>query len=113
MTIYQHLNAMGYAPDDCLGKKVITIFRSSTGLGLGLWGMLLVTELEMIGNVFIPCYEFNLNYEMLKMQPEELLELVIEIHRAAELNGVRIRMEWTIETSHHDQSTDHYGYNFC
>jgi len=113
MTIYQHLDTMGYAPDDCLGKKGITIFRSSTGLGLGLFGMLLVTEFEMIGNIFIPCYEFYLNYEMLKMSPEELLDLVLEIHRAAELKGVGIRMEWTIENNYYDHSTGFYGYNFC
>jgi len=112
MTIYQQLNSLGYAPDDCLGEKVVTIFRSSTGLGLGLFGQLLVTEFEIIGNVFIPCYELCLNYEMLKMSPEELLELVVEIHRVAESNGLKIKREWTISDKY-VYSQDLNGYNFC
>lgn len=90
MNIYQHLIKMNKAPDECVGKDFVTIFKTEDGeLGLGLCDKLLTPKNKT--KVFKPIYRTRLEVEMLSVTPKYLLKIVKELHRRAEEKGLKIK----------------------
>ncbi|MGD9552332.1 MAG: hypothetical protein AB7V60_04400 [Candidatus Caldatribacteriota bacterium] len=91
MNVYQVLKEMGKAPEDCIDKEIVTIFKSKEGYyGLGFFERLTTIESSK-GSNYKPLYNSALKCEFLELKPEYLLSLFAIIHRKAAEKNIKIK----------------------
>ena len=90
MNLYQCLAVMGHAPEECLDKPVVTVFKSRDWhLGIGLFNMIMVAEEQ--GKEYKPFKRMNLDFVMLNKTPKEILCGTIEAYKMIEGKGYEIK----------------------
>lgn len=90
ITIYQYLSRMDKAPEEYIGKDIISVFRSKDGkLGLGFYEDMVVCQDQ--NKKYKLYYKIKLEFEMLDITPEHLLELIIKVHKMTERKGIEIK----------------------
>lgn len=90
MNIYQCLVNIGKAPDECIGKNSVIVFKSEDGeLGVGFYGKLLAPKGK--SKAFKPAYRTKLEVDMLGITPDYLLSLIKELHRVAKEKGIEVK----------------------
>jgi hypothetical protein len=86
LTVYQYLTAVGLAPDDCIGRPIITLWQSPSGsLAFDIEGVILVAEGEGPWK-FVRALE--LDGEFLFATPREILWAYRKAIDAAERRGI-------------------------
>jgi len=90
--LYQILCAKGYAPEDMLGKRIITVYHSiNRNLGIGLFQKMLAVQDD--NEDYMVHRVLRLSYEMLSETPASLLYSISLLHKTAEERGIDLHSE--------------------
>ncbi len=90
MNIYRHLSTIGEAPENFIGREIVTLYKSKRGkYAIGLLGMFVATEDD--NDDYMPLYISRFEYEFLELEPAYLLSLFAFIHRKASERGKKIK----------------------
>src|SRR5690554_2135682 len=79
VNIYQKLVSLNKIPDECIGKNVVSVFKSKSGhIGFGLFNEICHVEKESEKYRFV--YSQKLDAKMLFMTSQEVLALIKQIY---------------------------------
>lgn len=88
-TLYQVLAEEGHFPEDLLGEKIITVYKSVNGfLGVGLFRNILAVQDEK--EIYMPVRVITLECEMLSLTPECLLAGIIVLYHMAKESEISL-----------------------